>query len=171
MMMSILRYAAAALPLLLTLPATSWAQTSMPFHMQQGQAAMPADGVMVHDAWARAGAGTTGAGAAFMTLEAPAGTADRLLSASTPAARKVELHETKMEGNIMRMLPVAGIDMVPGVPVELKPGGYHIMLMDMPTPLKAGDSIPLTLTFAHAQPVTMTLKVVAPGGGMPAHSH
>ena len=80
-----------------------------------------------------------------------------------------------MDGNIMRMRPVPGIDVAPGKPVELKPGGLHIMLVGLTRPLQAGESFPLTLTFQNAAPVTVIVKVApagAPGpGGMHGGAH
>jgi copper(I)-binding protein len=67
----------------------------------------------------------------------------------------------------MKMRPVSSIPLDPGKPVTLKPGGYHVMLTGVKGPLKPGDSFPLTLTFAHAQPITVTAKVEAMGGAMP----
>lgn len=163
-MKSFLRFGMAALPLLLGLPAGTQAQTASP-HAQAGVAGP----ITVQNAWARASAGRTGNSAAFMTLGA-IGPTDRLVSASTPVARRVELHETTMDGTIMRMRPVTGVDIAPGKPAELKPGGLHIMLMDLPAPLKVGESFPLTLTFTNAPPLTVTVKVVPPGGAAP-HSH
>jgi len=157
--------AATALPLLLAMATPVWAQGNA---LQTG-AASPAAPIAVQNAWARASAGANGTSAAYLTV-VDHGPADRLLSASTPVASKVELHETKMDGTVMRMLPVAGIDVAPGKPAELKPGGLHIMLMGLTQPLRAGESFPLTLTFAHAPPVTVTVPVVPPGGSAP-HSH
>lgn len=163
-MKSFLRCGTVALPLLLGLPAALQEQTTSP-HGQPGVAGP----ITVQHPWARASAGQSGNGAAFLSLAAT-GRADRLVSASTPAARRVELHETTMDGTIMRMRPVAGIDIAPGKPAELKPGGLHIMLMDLPAPLKVGESFPLTLTFANAPPLTVSVKVVPPGGAAP-HGH
>jgi len=89
--------------------------------------------VRVVDPWVRSTvAGQTVAGA-FMKLESPV--AESLVGASSPAAARVELHRTIMEGTVAKMRPVARIDLAPGKPVELKPGGYHIMLVDIAKPL------------------------------------
>ena len=165
-MKNVFRTAMAAVPMLLGLPVVVLAQApSAHPHM-----AVPAAGpVRVENAWARANAGAHAASGAFLAVTAH-GAADRLVGASSPVAGKVELHETRMEGTIMRMLPVAGIDLMPGKKVELKPGGLHIMLLGIKAPLKAGETFPLTLRFAHAAPVTVQAKVVPPGGSMP-HGH
>jgi Holliday junction DNA helicase RuvB len=89
--------------------------------------------------------GQSGTGA-FMTLTAPSGA--RLTGASTPVAGRAEIHEMKMEGDVMRMRPVAGgIELPPRQPVELKSGGYHLMLTELKKPLVAGETVPLTLEF------------------------
>jgi copper(I)-binding protein len=102
--------------------------------------------VDVRDPWVRfAVKGQSGTGA-FMTLTAPSGA--RLTGASTPVAGRAEIHEMKMEGDVMRMRPVAGgIELPPRQPVELKSGGYHLMLTELKKPLVAGETVPLTLEF------------------------
>ena len=165
-MKSFLRCAVAALPLAISLPAGSWAQAPAPH--AQAPAAAPGP-IRAENPWARASAGQSGTSGAFVTL-ATQGAPDRLVGASSPVAPKVELHETTLDGGVMRMRPVTGIDIAPGKPAVLAPGGFHIMLMGMPKPLVAGDSFPLTLTFANTAPMTVTVKVVPPGGAAP-HSH
>ena len=106
----------------------------------------------------------------------------KLVSASSPAAGVVEVHEMKMEGDVMRMRAIPGLDLPAGKAVELKPGGYHVMLMDLKAPLPKDSSIPLTLVFRDAKGVEsrMELKVPvaaqAPGqmgaaSKMDAHKH
>jgi copper(I)-binding protein len=92
------------------------------------------------------------------------GVPDHLVSVSTPIGT-ADLHETINDNGVMKMRPVASIALDPGKPVTFKPGGYHVMLTGLKGPLKAGDSFPLTLTFEHAQPVSVTVKVEAAGGG------
>jgi len=102
--------------------------------------------VEVRDAWVRfAVKGQSGTGA-FMTLAAPSGA--RLVGVTTPVAGLAEVHEMKMEGDVMRMRPVAGgLELPPRQPVELKPSGYHVMLMDLKKPLAVGETVPLELSF------------------------
>jgi len=102
--------------------------------------------VEVRDPWVRfAVKGQSGTGA-FMTLAAPSGA--RLTGVSTPVAALAEVHEMKMEGDVMRMRAVAGgLELPPRQPVELKPGGYHVMLMDLKKALVVGDTVPMTLEF------------------------
>jgi copper(I)-binding protein len=80
-----------------------------------------------------------------MKVAATAETA--LVAASSPVARIVEIHEMKIEGGVMQMRAVDKLALPPGKPVELKPGGYHVMLMGLTQPIHAGDTVPITLTF------------------------
>jgi len=120
----------------------------------------------VTDAWARgtvpnqpaSGAPASGA---FMKITSAEG--GKLVSASSPVAGLVEVHEMKMENNVMKMAPVAGgIPLPAGQAVELKPGGYHVMLMQLKQQLKAGDTVPVTLTIEHTGGGTETVEVEAP---------
>ncbi|WP_376088494.1 copper chaperone PCu(A)C [Roseomonas sp. CCTCC AB2023176] len=103
-----------------------------------------------------------GTAAGFMTLRST-GAADRLLSATTPAARLAELHSMTMDGGVMRMRPVEGIAVPAGGTVTLAPGGLHLMLIGLAAPLRAGDRVPVTLTFERAGNVQVELTVEAPG--------
>lgn len=136
-------------------------------------AALPAFAqVSVAGAWARpAVPGQMGTGA-FMTLTAKDGA--RLLGAASPVAGVVEIHEMKMEGNVMKMRAIDALDLPAGKPVELKPGGYHVMLLDLKQPLKAGERFPLSLRIeTHDRKlVTMPVEVeVAPRAPQPSGSH
>jgi copper(I)-binding protein len=84
---------------------------------------------------------------------------DRLVSVSTPAADKAELHETISDKGVMKMRPVQGVPIPAGAMVTFSPGGYHVMLMGLKKPLVAGQSFPLTLTFEHAAPMTVDVQV------------
>lgn len=132
----------------------------------------------VKDAWVRAPVAGQKATGAFMTISARDGA--QLVGVSSPVAGVTEVHEMKMEGNIMKMRPVPVLDIPAGRAVELKPGGYHLMLMDLKAPLAKDGSVPLTLVFKDAGGAEskMELKVpvatVAPGaktGSMPAMDH
>jgi copper(I)-binding protein len=101
--------------------------------------------------------------AAFMTLSNPGAQPDRLLSAAGDLSASVEIHETTMENDVMRMRPVeGGIEIPAGGQVELKPGGYHIMLMGLTRDLKPGETVQLTLTFERAGEVEVTAQVRQP---------
>ena len=99
--------------------------------------------VTVKEPWVRgtvASQKATGASMQLSTTEAV-----RLVEARSGAAKIVEIHEMRMEGDRMMMQAVPGLDLVPGKTLELKPGGYHVMLIDVVKPLNAGDKVPLTL--------------------------
>jgi len=91
------------------------------------------------------------------------GAADQLLSASSPVAGDVQLHEMAMEGNIMKMRQVKDIAVPANGSVELKPGGYHLMFMNLKGPFVAGQTVPVKLKFAKAGEVEVKLPVNAPG--------
>ena len=112
-------------------------------------------------------------GAGYLTLTNK-GAPDRLLSVSSVVAASLELHTMAMEGNVMRMRPLDAIELATGQTVELKPGGYHVMLMGLKAPLKAGDQFPLTLKFEKAGEVVVTVHVEAPKpqpDAAPEHKH
>jgi periplasmic copper chaperone A len=117
----------------------------------------------VATAWARATPAKAENGVAFLTIRSP--TADRLLSVSSPAAKKAELHTMEMSGVVMKMRPLASLDIPAGQPVTLKPGGEHIMLLGLNGPLQ---SFPLTLTFENAGAREVTVVVEKPGAAGPA---
>lgn len=135
--------------------------------------------VEVKDAWARTSVPGQKATGAFMKLTARDGA--KLVAISTPAAGVAEVHEMKMDGDVMKMRAVpGGLDLPAGKTVELKPGGYHVMLMDLKAALPKDSSVPLTLTFKDAKGVESKLEVkvpvatMAPGakaGEMPAMNH
>lgn len=135
--------------------------------------------VEVKDAWARTSVPGQKATGAFMTLTARDGA--KLVAASSPVAGVTEVHEMKMDGDIMTMRAVqGGLDLPAGKAVALKPGGYHVMLLDLKAPLAKNSTVPLTLVFKDAKGVEskVELKVpvaaAAPGakaGDMPAMDH
>jgi periplasmic copper chaperone A len=117
--------------------------------------------------WTRAaGQGATGAG--FLSVSNRGAAADRLLSASTPAARAVELHTMLRDGDVMRMRAVDAIEIPAGQTVALRPGGLHIMLVGLSRPLREGETVPLTLRFERAGEVRVELSVQAAGAREPA---
>lgn len=99
--------------------------------------------VSVTDPWVRATVPQQKATGAFMQLTAPADA--RLVGARSPAAGIVEVHEMVMEGDIMKMRAVPAVELPAGKTVELKPGGYHVMLIDLKAQVKEGDVVPLTI--------------------------
>jgi copper(I)-binding protein len=131
----------------------------------------------VQDAWVRGTVPAQKATGAFMRLTAAQ--ASRLVSVASPVAGVAEVHEMRMEGSVMKMAALAnGLELPAGKPVELKPGGYHVMLMDLKQPLSAGDLVPLTLTLqgADGKKEVLELKVPvralnAPAAAQPMHDH
>ena len=122
--------------------------------------------VQVSGAWARATAPNAMSGGAFLTLTAH-GHPDALVGVSTPVAKTAELHETVNDKGIMKMLPAPVLALQPDAPVTLKPGGYHIMLMELQHQLTRGESFPLTLRFEHAPPQTVNVMIEGPGAAGP----
>jgi periplasmic copper chaperone A len=126
-----------------------------------GAAAAQTGQVEIKDAWARATPGKAENGAAYLTIETPA--PDKLVAVSSPAAKKTTLHTMTMDGGVMKMRPLDGLDVPANQPVTLKPGGIHIMLQGLNEPLQAGKSFPLTLTFEKAGERKVEVAVEKPG--------
>ncbi|WP_293779962.1 copper chaperone PCu(A)C [uncultured Oxalicibacterium sp.] len=122
--------------------------------------AQTAQGIVVDQGYARATVPGQTSGGAYLTLENKGKHADALLSAQSSTAQSVELHTMKMEGDVMRMREVNRIDLAAGEKVSMAPSkGYHIMLMGLKAPLKAGDKVPLTLQFEKAGKQETLLEV------------
>ncbi len=121
----------------------------------------PATAIRLENAWARrapmmdAGghggmAGASGNGAVYVTVRNVTSEPDTLVATASDVATTVELHETRAEGGVMRMRPLETLDVPPGAAIEMKPGGYHLMLLGLTRDLKPGDTVALTLTFKKA---------------------
>ncbi|WP_273826422.1 copper chaperone PCu(A)C [Pseudomonas asplenii] len=127
---------------------------------------------LVEDAWVRAtvpGQPSTGA---FMRITSAEG--GKLLEAKSPVARLVQIHESKMQNDIMSMQPVASVELPAGKAVDIAPEGYHIMLMNLVGQVKEGDSVPLTLVVENAKGVKESIEVKATARAlteMPMHDH
>lgn len=135
-------------------------------------AALAEGDIMVEESWAPTTIGRSTTGVAYMTITNHGTAADRLIGASSPAAAKVELHKSVVEGGIARMLPVPTMDLKPHQPVELHPGGLHLMLTSLKAPLKAGEKIRITLKFEKSGAVDTTVTVgPAPKNAAPAAGH
>ena len=133
-----------------------------------------AQNVTVTDAWARATVQGQKATGAFMKITAK--DSAKLVGVSSPVAGVVEIHEMKMDKDVMKMSALPnGLDLPAGKAVELKPGGYHVMLMDLKAPLAKDTTIPLTLTVQDAKGVKSTVELKLLVGmqapGMPSHDH
>ena len=126
--------------------------------------------IQVEGAWARASVQGQKATGAFMKLTAKDGA--KLVSASSPAAGVTEVHEMKMEGDVMKMRAIPALDMPAGKAVELKPGGYHVMLMDLKAPLMKDTVVPLTLVFKDAKGAESKVELKVPVSAVaPAAAH
>jgi copper(I)-binding protein len=128
--------------------------------------------IKVTDPWSRTSPKVAGAGAAYMVIENTGAAADNLLGGKSDVAKAVEVHETyemtpeaapsdAMGGSMMGMRRIDKLEIPAGGKVELKPGGYHIMLIDLTRELKAGETIEITLTFEKAGAVKVTAEVRA----------
>lgn len=118
-------------------------------------------GTSVSHPWVRATPGGAKITAAFMEIKSEAG--DKLLSAKSDVAGRVEVHTHIMEGDVMKMRRVESLEVAQGASRVLKPMGDHIMLMDLKGPLKEGDIIKMTLTFQNAGDIEVEATVEAPG--------
>ena len=129
---------------LLAITTAAWAQTT----------------VKVEDVWVRGTVATQKATGAFMRLTPS--TNARLVAAQSPVAGVVEIHEMAMEKDIMKMRKIPGLDLAAGRTMELKPGGYHVMLMDLKQQLKAGEQAKIMLTFEDAKQQRFTQQIEVP---------
>lgn len=114
----------------------------------------------VKDAWVRGTVAQQKATGAFMRITSAQG--GKLVSAQSPLAGVVEVHEMAMDGDVMKMRAVPSVELPAGQAVELKPGGYHVMLMDLKQQLKNGDSVPLTLIVEGKDGKRETLELKVP---------
>ena len=122
--------------------------------------------------WSRATPPTAPAAGGFLTLLNKGGAPDRLLAVQSPAAGRVEIHEMKMDGSVMRMRELdKGLVLTPGEKVELKPGGYHVMFMELKAPFQKDQKVPATLVFEKAGRIDVEFQVEALGAAPPAGGH
>jgi copper(I)-binding protein len=129
--------------------------------------------LVITQPWSRATPGGAKIAGGFVTIENKGAAPDRLISGAGDIAGKVEIHEMAMNNGVMTMRPLdKGLVIEPGQTVKLAPGGYHLMLMDLKSPLKQGDKVPLTLEFEKAGKVALSLDVEGVGAQAPAaHDH
>ena len=129
----------------------------------------------VEDAWVRATVPNQHATGVFMRLTAAAPT--RLVAVESDAAKHTEVHEMAMQNDVMKMRQVSAIDLPAGQPVELKPGGYHVMLIDLAKQISVGDPVALTLVLQDAAgkqqrvPVTAVARPLSAAAAPPAAGH
>jgi periplasmic copper chaperone A len=124
------------------------------------------DSLRIDHPFARATPPGAKTGGVFFTVANAGNETDRLLRASTPIAAGVVLHQMAVDGGVMKMRAVPSVEVRPGGRLELKPNGYHLMLLDLKQPLKVGEKFPLTLTFARGGAVLISV-VVEDMGAMP----
>jgi copper(I)-binding protein len=118
--------------------------------------------------WTRATAPTAKAGGGFVSITNKGTAPDRLVAVRSTVSDKVEIHEMKMDGNVMRMRELdKGLEIPPGATVTLKPGGLHIMFMELKAPLAKDSKVPLTLVFEKAGSIDIELPVQAIGAQPP----
>lgn len=115
--------------------------------------------VHIEKPWARATVPGASVGGGYLVIRNTGAKGDRLVGVSSPASARVEVHEMKMEKDVMRMREVGGVDVPANGAVELKPGGYHLMFIDLKAPLKEGAKVPVTLRFEKAGEVKAELAV------------
>lgn len=125
--------------------------------------------VSVEQPWARPTAPRQTTGAAYMRLLSPAG--DRLVGASSPVAVRAEVHEMRMDGEVMRMREVSVLELPPGQAVALAPGGLHVMLIGLRERLAVGQHFPLQLRFEQGGAVEVEVSVGVPERGAPPAGH
>jgi copper(I)-binding protein len=119
--------------------------------------------------WARPTVAGQSAGGGFLSIQNSGSKPDRLLGGRSPAAAAVEVHEMRMEGDVMRMREIKALELPAGKRVTLAPGGFHLMLVGLKAPLKIGDKVPVKLRFEAAGDVDVVFQVAnkaAPAGAM-----
>ena len=127
--------------------------------------------LVIAQAWSRATPGGAKVAGGYLTIENKGSTPDRLIGGSADVADKVQVHEMTMNNGVMTMRPLdQGVTIEPGKAVKLAPGGYHLMLLDLKSPLKRGDKVPVTLEFEKAGKVKVSFDVQGVGAQGPATS-
>lgn len=136
-------------------------------------AAEPAAGKLaIERAWARATAPGATAGAAYLVIDNRSRHSDRLLSLSCPRASAAEVHATIRDLDQVRMRRIDPLHVAAGERLELEPGGTHVMLVGLRSPLRLGESVPLTLRFERAGEIVVSINVLAAtAGAAEPHSH
>lgn len=156
--------------LILRLAAVLAVISATPAMAMDMKATMAGD-LKIEKAWARASIGTSRPSAAFMMITNMGKESDRLVSAATEMAGKVEIHETTMEAGVMKMRHKEdGIEIPAGETVELKPKGLHVMIMGLKQPLEKGGVVELTLTFEKAGEAKVKAMIMEAGATM-MHKH
>ena len=125
--------------------------------------------LVITQAWSRATPSGAKIAGGYLTIENKGAASDRLLGGSGDIAGKIEVHEMAMNNGVMTMRPLdKGLTIEPGKTVKLAPGGYHLMIMDLKSPFKQGEKVPVTLEFEKSGKVTLSLDVQGVGAQAPA---
>ena len=125
--------------------------------------------LVITQAWSRATPGGAKVGGGYLTIENKGATPDRLIGGSADVAGKVQVHEMTVNNGVMTMRQLdKGLTIEPGKTVKLAPGGYHLMLLDLKSPLRQGDKLAVTLEFEKAGKVKLSFDVQAVGAQAPA---
>jgi len=127
--------------------------------------------IQIDKPWSRATVPGAKVAGGYMLIRNAGAAADRLLSASSPAAAKVELHVHINDNGVMKMREVQGYDVPAKGSFELKPGGAHLMFIDIKRPFKDGEKLPVKLKFEKAGELNAEFQVGQPGSGAPAAAH
>jgi periplasmic copper chaperone A len=128
--------------------------------------------ITVASPWTRATPGGAKVAGGYLKVTNSSTAADKLVGGTTDIAGRVEVHEMSMSGGVMQMRPLnAGLELKAGQSVELKPGGYHLMFLDLKRQLKEGDTIKATLQFEKAGTVDVTFRVGTVGGAAAPQKH
>jgi periplasmic copper chaperone A len=125
--------------------------------------------LVITQTWSRATPGGAKIGGGYLTIENKGSAPDRLIGGSADVADKIQIHAMTMNNGVMTMRPLDnGLTIEPGKTVKLAPGGYHLMMLDLKSPLKQGDKVPVTLEFEKAGKVKLSLDVQGVGAQAPA---
>jgi len=127
------------------------------------------NGLMIKDSWARASAGPAKAGAAYLTIANMGQETDRLIEVKSDLAKRTEVHNHLMEDGVMKMRHIKAVEVSPGTPTILQPGGLHIMFMGLNRPFVEGETLPMTLVFEKAGEVD--IEFIVQGVGARKHKH
>ncbi|HWB45863.1 MAG TPA: copper chaperone PCu(A)C [Hyphomicrobiaceae bacterium] len=138
---------------------TACSQPSPTEKNEQAASVAPESPIALSNGWAAITPNGATVGAGYVTLTNNTDTPEKLLSVTSPRASHVELHEMKMAGAMNSMGKIDSIDIPPHSAVEFRPGGNHLMFIDITAPFKAGETAPITLTFEHAGAQNLALPV------------
>ncbi len=144
------------IPVLAALSAALWLSVATQAHDYE------LGDLRIEHPWARATIGQVKAGAAYVTLSNHGAEVDRLVAVATPAAKRAAVHANLVEDGVMKMRPVEALEVTPGEPAVLAPGGLHIMLMGLKAPLQVGETFPMSLCFERAGAIDIEVVIESP---------